>query len=126
MRVLPSGLGLYGWKEHGRLTFEVVTEILGSKTAARRPASYDYGLLAEMDQLKGQRVRVRGLFHRCGLSPPCARIEVWQIEVRPDEETERMLAVGRKKVTFRFERTPLKDAVALLSAVTGASMPSGA
>ncbi len=122
MWVLPSGLALYAWKEEGRLTCETLTRILRSKTAARRLRRYDYNLSGRTNDLVDQRVRVRGLFHRCPLSPPCARVEVWQVGVRPDEETERMLATGRKKVTFRFERTPLKDALGLLAAITGVSI----
>lgn len=115
---LPSGLAFYAWKPQSESICGVLVDILGSKTIARRSLCYDYGLADKVKGLKGQRVRVRGLFHRCPLSLPTARVEVWQVEVRPDEQMEMMLATGRKKVTFRFDGTPLKDALALLSALT--------
>ena len=121
---LPSGLALYAWKETGWFAREVLAEVVGSKGLARRARSSDPGLPARIEELQGQTIRARGLFHRCPLLPPCARIELWQVELRADEETERMLATGRKRVTFRFERTPLRDAVALLAALTRAKIRS--
>lgn len=67
----------------------------------------------------GERVRLLGrVLYREDRNPETS-LEVWDIEVFVDEETQKNLALIRKPVTFRFQDTPLSESLYFLSLVTG-------
>ena len=83
-------------------------------------AQYDYEGLARANAAlrPGDRLHMFGrVLYRKDRDPETS-LEVWSFDIHADQEVERWLAQLRKPVTFRFEETPLIEAIQFLALLT--------
>lgn len=117
----PTNLHPFVWKQAARSVHKRVGDALGLKGMSSRAAAYPYEDLerAAAAHESGDRVELLGRMYYDGTPVPDWRFEVWRIALRPDEETERALAALSRRVTFRFQDTPLEAAMEMLADLTG-------
>jgi tetratricopeptide (TPR) repeat protein len=120
----PHALYPFLWKPAAKAIHERLGRELGLSGFERRAGQYPYAELEEaIAKLEpGDRVELAGRFYCDERPAPEWCFEVWRVALRPDEEIEKAVALLSKRVTFRFEDTPLGAGIEMLSELAGVRM----
>ncbi len=117
----PHTLSAFVWKEEARPLMDRLGSVLDLPGLRTRAVSYPFAEVANSVQARkpGDRVALVGRFLYDKEPGQSWCFEVWRIVPRPDEDTERMVAMLSRRVSFRFADTPMSSAVEMLSDLTG-------